>query len=265
MAFGEGGKRMLWSWLRLAAAAVGLTGVIAGFVVNVDRATRQSQDLWAVLANYFSLFTIITTILTVVVLTVAATWSMRNPGASPEPFRVALGIAVVTGPMILLGIVFNVLLRGPASGPALTDPPFIGFLDSWATETLHVVLPLYHLVDLLFAARRRGLPWWTLVVLVGYPLVWIVYTMIRGELTPDPSGTPAWWYPYPFLDPHGEGGWASSFTYIGVLLGALIGIGAIVIAIGRFRENRAARRSGGAAGAAAQPAGMTPQGDLVES
>jgi hypothetical protein len=102
-------------------------------------------------------------------------------------------------------------------------------------------------------------------VLVGYPLIWIVYTMIRGELTPDPSGATAWWYPYPFLDPHGDAGWAGAFTYIGVLLGALVGIGAITIAVGRFRERRAARRSDASGDAAAQPVGTTPQGDLVES
>jgi len=232
---------MLWSWLRLAAAIVGVSGVVAGFIVNVDRATRQGQDLGLVLANYFSLFTIITTILTATALTVAAVWSMRHPGSTREPFGIALGIAVVTGPMMLLGVVFNVLLRGAPSEVALADSPPIAFLDSWATETLHVVLPLYLLIDLVFATRRRGLPWWSLAVLVGYPLVWIVYTMLRGELTPDPSGATTYWYPYPFLDPH-TGGWASAFTYIGVLLVALVGVGAVVIAIGRFRERRAARR-----------------------
>jgi hypothetical protein len=233
---------MHWSWLRLTAAVVGVTGVVAGFIVNVDRATRQGQDLGLVLANYFSLFTIITTILTATALTVAAVWTFQHRDSAREPFGIALGIAVVTGPMILLGVVFNVLLRGPASGAALTDPSGIAFLDSYATETLHVVLPLYLLVDLLFATRRRGLPWWTLAVLVGYPLVWIVYTMLRGGLTADPSGAPAYWYPYPFLDPNGDAGWTGAFTYIGVLLFALLAIGTIIIAIGRFRERRALAR-----------------------
>ena len=243
---------MHWAWLRLAAAVAGLSGVVAGFIVNVDRATRQGQDLGLVLANYFSLFTIITTILTATALTVAATWSMRHPGSSREPFGIALGIAVVTGPMMLLGVVFNVLLRGAPSEVALADSPTIAMLDSYATEMLHVVLPLYLLVDLLFATRRRGLPWWSLAVLVGYPLVWIVYTMLRGELTPDPSGVAAYWYPYPFLDPH-TGGWASAFTYIGVLLAALVAVGAIVIAVGRYRERRAAKRESEVPAAAEVP------------
>lgn len=233
---------MYWSWLRLAAGAAGLTGVVAGYVVNVDRATRQGQDLGLVLANYFSMFTVVSTILAIVALTVAATWSMQHPGTSREPFGIALGLAIVTGPVLLLGVVFNALLRGAPSGAALSDSPGIALMDGYATEVLHVVLPLYLLVDLIFATRRRGLPWWTLGVLVGYPIVWIFYTMIRGELTPDPSGATQWWYPYPFLDPHGSGGWMSAMTYICVLTVALIGIGAAVIAVGRFRERRATKR-----------------------
>ncbi len=241
---------MHWSWIRLAAGAAGLSGVVAGFIVNVDRATREGKDLGLVLANYFSLFTIVTTTLSIVALTAAAVWSMRHPGTSREPFAVALGLAVVTGPMLLLGVVFNVLLRGGPSELALADAPAISFLDHWATEVLHVVLPLYLLVDLLFATRRRGLPWKTLFVIVGYPIAWITYTMIRGELISDPFGSNPWWYPYGFLDPHGAGGWASAFTYIVVLTGMLAAIGAITIAIGRFRERRAIARE-----AAAEPVG----------
>ncbi len=234
---------MHWSWLRIAAAIVGLSGVVAGFIVNVDRATRQGQDLGLVLANYFSLFTILTTILSVIALTVAAIWSRRNPGTTPEPLGIALGLAVVTGPILLLGIVYNLLLRGAPSEVALADSPLIHFFDTWAVEVLHVVMPIYFLIDLLFAARRRALPWWSLGVIVAYPLLWIAYTMVRGELVPDPSGATAWWYPYPFLDPHGDGGWGSAFTYIGAIFAGLLAIGAGVIAIGRFRARRASSRA----------------------
>src|SRR6478609_7676732 len=125
------GMGMHWSWFRLAAAAVGISGVVAGFIVNVDRATRQGQDLGLVLANYFSMFTIVSTILSVIALTAAATWSLRHPGSFREPLAIALGIAIVTGPIMLLGVVFNVLLRGAPAGAALTDPPLIAFMDSW--------------------------------------------------------------------------------------------------------------------------------------
>ena len=158
---------MHWSWMRLGAAAVGLSGIAAGYIVNVDRASRQGHDLAVVLANYFSLFTIVSTMLSVVALTAAATWSRLHPERTREPLGIALGLAVVTGPILLLGIVYNVLLRGVPSAIALADSPGIALLDSYAVEVLHVVLPLYFLADLLFATRRRGLPWWGLAVMAG--------------------------------------------------------------------------------------------------
>ena len=84
---------MYWVWIRIAAAVTALSVVVAALKKNVDRAARQGQDLGAVLANYFSLFTIISSLLSVVVLVAAATWWQRHPGTSPEPLRIALGMA----------------------------------------------------------------------------------------------------------------------------------------------------------------------------
>ncbi|WP_461471919.1 Pr6Pr family membrane protein [Microbacterium sp. HJ5] len=234
---------MYWSWMRLAAAAAGLSGVAAGYIVNVDRATRQGQDLSDVLANYFSMFTIVSTIMGVVALTAAAAWARLHPTAEREPMTISLAMGVVTAPIILLGVVYNVLLRGGPSGAALGDSAGIAMLDTWAIEVLHVVLPLYLLVDLLFAGRRRALPWWSLGVFVAYPLGWLLYTMVRGELVGDPSGAAPYWYPYPFLDPHGPGGWGSALMYIAGIFVAFLAIGAGIIALDRYRERRRALRS----------------------
>ncbi len=234
---------MYWVWIRIAAAVTALSGVVAGFIVNVDRAARQGQDLGAVLANYFSLFTIISSLLSVVVLVAAATWWQRHPGTSPEPLRIALAMAAVAGPVILLGLVYNALLRGLPSEVALGDTAGIALLDSYATDVLHVVMPIYFVLDLVLAPRRRGLPWWSLAVIVGYPLAWTAYTMIRGELVANPDGSTAWWYPYPFLDPHGAGGYVSALTYIGAILAAFIVLGVGIIMVTRFREKRAATRA----------------------
>jgi hypothetical protein len=237
------GVLMRWVWFRGAAAIVAGSGIIAGLLVNIARATREGQDLGLVLANYFSMFTIVSSILSVVVLATAARWMRRNPGASPEPVGIALAIAAVTGPVVMLGVVFNVLLRGDPPAVAATDPRWVSFLDSWATETLHVVLPLYFVVDLLFASRRRGLAWRSLAVIIGYPLVWTAYTMIRGELVPNPDGSTPWWYPYGFLDPH-IAGYDSAFAYIGGILFAFVLLGVAIIGIGRSRERHAATSDG---------------------
>ncbi|WP_109208771.1 MULTISPECIES: Pr6Pr family membrane protein [Microbacterium] len=225
----------------------GFSGVVAGFIVNVDRAARQGQGLGDVLANYFSLFTIVSTMLAIVALSVAASWAMRNPGTSREPLGIALAIAAVTGPILLLGLVYNLLLRGLPSAVALGDTAGIAMLDKYAAEVLHVVLPIYFVLDLLLASRRRALPWWSLAVLVGYPLVWTTYTMVRGERVGNPDGTTPWWYPYPFLDPHGAGGYPSAFLYIGAILVGFLAIGSMIIMIGRYRERRALRHGAPAA------------------
>jgi hypothetical protein len=232
---------MRWVWFRVAAATAAGSGVVAGLLVNIDRGLREEQILGDVLANYFSLFTIVSSILSIGVLTVAARWMLRHPGTSPEPLGIAMAIAAVTGPVILLGIVFNVLLRGDPAPIAATDPAWVKFMDSWATETLHVVLPIYFLLDLLFAGRRRGLPWWSLAVIVSYPLVWTAYTMSRGERVPNPDGSTPWWYPYGFLDPH-VAGYGSAFGYIGGILFAFVLLGIAIIGIGRSRERHAVAR-----------------------
>lgn len=234
---------MHWSWIRLAVGAGGLSGIAAGYVVNVDRATRHGADLSVVLANYFGMFTIVSTMLSVVALTAAAAWSRLHPGSTREPRSVALGLAMATVPMLLLGVVYNLLLRAAPSGIALGDSAGIAILDTYAVEVLHVVLPLYMLVDLLFATRRRGLPWWSLGVLAAYPVIWLLHTMVRGEFVADPFGSAPWWYPYPFLDPHGAGGWGSALTYIAAIFVAFVGIAAAVVGTGRHRERRAARKA----------------------
>jgi hypothetical protein len=229
---------MRWVWFRIAASVVAFSGVVAGLLVNIDRAVREGQDVSDVLANYFSMFTIVSAILSVIALTMAARWMSRHPGTSPEPIGVAMAIAAVTGPVILLGIVFNVLLRGDPPPIAATDPGWVSFMDSWATETLHVVLPVYFVLDLLFADRVRGLPWSSLVVILSYPLVWTTYTMIRGDRVPNPDGSTPWWYPYGFLDPH-TAGYGSAFMYIGGILSAFVLLGIAVIGIGRVRARHA--------------------------
>jgi len=241
---------MRWAWFRIAAAVTALSGVVAGFIVNFDRATREAQDLELVLVNYFSLFTIVSSLLSAVALIVAASWSMRHPGTSREPLAIAIAVAAVAAPVLLLGLVYNILLRNAPSGIALDDTAGIALLDSYAVEVLHVVLPIYFVLDLLLAPRRRGLSWRWLAAFVVYPLGWTLYTMVRGLRVVNPDGSTEWWYPYPFLDPHNAGGYPSAFMYIGAMLVGFVAIGAIIIAIGRYREKRAAVR-----GAAASAAG----------
>jgi len=183
------GGLMRWVWFRVAAAIVASSGVIAGLLVNIDRATREGQVRGDVLANYFSLFTIVSSILSVVVLTIAARWMLRHPGPSPEPVGIAIAVAAVTGPVILLGIVFNMLLRGDPAPIAATDPGWVSFMDSWATETLHVVGPIYFVIDLL-GSRGRRLPSSSVTRSCGRSTRCSAENACRAPTAARPGGTP---------------------------------------------------------------------------
>ena len=143
---------MRWSTWRMIGASVAASGVVAGFVVNIARAARMGQSLGLVVADYFSYFTIVASLATIVVLMIAARRS--GPLAAPDGVEspaLAIALATTSAATIILGVVYNALLRGlPADLPS-PDPTIIAVLDRWEIETLHVVLPLYVIVDVLFA------------------------------------------------------------------------------------------------------------------
>ena len=222
---------MRWSWFRIAAAITALSGIVAGFIVNIDRASREMQDLELVLVNYFSLFTIVSSLLSVVALVAAASWAQRHPGTSREPLGIALGLAAVAGPVLLLGIVYNILLRDAPSGIAL-EP---GSIVAWSNEILHLIGPLFLLLDLFLGPFRRALPWRTVLGIVVFPLLWVAYTLLRAPFIINPGTGDPYWYPYPFLNPNNPGGWGSVVVYVIVIAAAIIAVALLVVWVGRRR------------------------------
>ena len=89
------------------------------------------------------------------------------------------------------------------------------------------------------------LAWRALWTVIAFPIVWVVYTLVRGPLITDfRTGNP-WWYPYPFLNPNiqpwGYGGVA--LYVIGIAAGILV-LAAGVIWVGRRRGSDPAEASG---------------------
>jgi hypothetical protein len=221
---------MSWSSWRIAAASLAVTGVVAGGAVDIARGIRMDENLGLVMANYFSYFTIVSAIATIIVLIAAARRS--GPLATDdgvESRTLAVALATTSTAMIILAIVYNALLRGLPLNLATPDPSWVAFLDRWATETLHVVVPVYIVIDVLFAPRRRVLTWRALIGIVGIPLLWAAYTMLRGPLVPAPDGSAPYWYPYPFLDPNGPSGYETPMLYIGVIAAAFLVVGGILV------------------------------------
>lgn len=218
----------VWSVLRLLAAATIIAALVVQFVATVRASIAADRDTATTIANFFSYFTILSNLFAAVALLAAALWFWLRPRHDVvEPFGVAVALACATSYLAITGIVYNTLLRGL---PSLSD-------DSvpWTNEVLHVVGPVLLVLDLLLAPMRRRLPWRSVLGILVFPIVWIVYTLIRGPFVTNPLDGVEFWYPYPFLNPNGVAGWGGVGAYvIGIAL-AFVVVGTVVVWVGRLR------------------------------
>ena len=220
-----------WPYVRLAAAVLGFAALIRQLAIAVGNAlsadTEWGSHVPTVVANFFSYFTVLSNLIAAVTLVIGAVWMLRHRrDRRPEPLWLSTLFACASTYMIVTGIVYNVLLR---------SIPIAGISDVWTNETLHVIIPLVMLADVLLAPHRRALPWSTLWIVAAFPIAWAAYTLLRANLITAPfSGNP-WWYPYPFLDPHLQGGYAGVIAYIVGIAAVIIAVGAGVIWAGRRR------------------------------
>ena len=126
--------------------------------------------------NYFSYFTVISNVLTVVVLGIGGV-------LDPQSERWQLFRGAVTLYMVITGIIYAVLLSN-------ID---VGVADPWTNNVVHRIMPVVILIDwILVPVRKRFSESQSLIWLV-FPLVYGIYSLIRGPIVD--------WYPYPFLDP----------------------------------------------------------------
>jgi len=222
-----------WPYARLAAAVLALAAIIAQLSRSIENAlvatTEWGQHLPTVAANFLSFFTILSNLLAAIVLIIAAIWALRHlHDGEREPNWLAVLLACASTYMIVTGIVYNILLRGVVLPQGVTVP--------WSNEVLHVVIPLFLLADLLFAPRRRALRWSAVAITTIFPIAWVVYTMIRANLIIAPATGEAWWYPYPFLNPHlVPGGYFGVSAYIVGIAIAIVGVACIVVWVSRQR------------------------------
>jgi hypothetical protein len=223
-----------WTVVRAVAAALIAAAVIAQASRTIGGMVDAGGDVFTTVVNFFSFFTILSNVLSVVALGWAAIWFWTRGRSReiPEPRSLAVALACATSYMIVTGIVYNVLLRGIPLPQGTTVP--------WANEVLHVVGPIVLLADLFLGPRRRPLPWRAIAEVLVLPVVWVVYTLVRGPLTTNPNTGEPYWYPYPFLNPNSFAqGYATVAVYV-------VGI-AIVIALAAWLVVWVGRRRGMAA------------------
>lgn len=212
----------IWALLRLAMAAVVVAAVLTQLTVSMARTAESGGDVATVFANFFSFFTILSNVIAAVVLAWAATTSLRRPERALTSLPLSAALAAASTFMIITGIVYNALLRGITLPQGAEPVP-------WSNEVLHLIGPVFLLLDLLVGPARRALRWRVAAVIVAFPLLWTAYTLIRGPLVTNPTSGEPFWYPYPFLNPNGPGGWGMVVVYVLVIAVAFVAAGLFAV------------------------------------
>jgi hypothetical protein len=212
-----------WPILRLTMAALILAAVVTEFRNAMRTVPADGSSTATIVTNFFSYFTIESNLFAFAALVAGGVWALTRK--SQEPMWIATLFAAATTFMTITGIVYNLLLRGIA----LATTP-------WANEVLHLIGPVFLVVDLLFAPPRRRLPWRTVGVVIAFPILWVVYTLLRGENVVAPLTGDGWWYPYPFLDPHAQDGYLVVALYVAGIAATFTLVASGVVSVGRRRD-----------------------------
>jgi hypothetical protein len=154
-------------WFGIARIIAAITAIVA-LIGDVNFTIGTSPFA---IGNFFSYFTVQSMMLAVLVFSIAALIALRQPR---DPVWLDQVRALVTTYVTVSGIVFAVLLvEGTTRGVPVWAP--------WSSQILHFVLPAYALLDW-WLAPGREVPWKTLGIVMLFPAVWVVYTMIPFEL-----------------------------------------------------------------------------------
>lgn len=111
---------VIWSIVRLAAAALGVAAIVAQLLRTVGLAaeatTAYAGDIPTVVTNFLSYFTIQSNLLAAIVLAVGAIWTLGpGRGVIVEPRWYAVLLASVTTYMVITGVVYNTCCVGSSS------------------------------------------------------------------------------------------------------------------------------------------------------
>jgi len=208
--------RYLFAALRIAVATAIVVAIVAQLRASLGFWSDQGvTNIASNVVNFFSFFTVEANIASAVVLAVGAVLLVVRGGVDDSVVYTVVRASVVTY-MVVTGIVYNLLLRG------IELPQ--GSTVGWSNEILHVVAPVYLLVDWLFAPGRVPLGARRIWPVLVFPIVWVLYTLVRGPLVTDEVFGNDFWYPYPFLNPITSANGYLSVAFYVILIAAVIGL-----------------------------------------
>ena len=176
--------------------------------------------------EYFSYFTIQTSLIAIVTLAVAGWFAWNGRKETRVLNLVRLSTVTFT---VVVTLVYNLLLRGLAD-----DPKDGGYV--WPVlpnEILHVWAAIFMLIDWILSSRRINLRIRTIFWVLVFPLAWLVYSVIRGLIVN--------WWPYWFINPNEPAGITGMLTYIVAIMLFLLTVAIALLGLQRitvraFRE-----------------------------
>ena len=173
---------------------LGFSAIVTEMVVLIERGMFLH-------VRFFAYFTIQVNILVYFTLILSAVFTAIGQGKRIESLRTA-----VTTYILMVGIGFAVLLSH------LTNMTFSAV--PWDNVVLHYIMPLAVLADFLLDRPTQKISWRQSLRWFMYPLVYLVFTLVRGFTTG--------WYPYPFLNIQKEGWLDVMALSLGLLVVTLV-------------------------------------------
>jgi O-antigen ligase len=169
--------------------------------------------------EYFSYFTIQTSLIAVVTLCVSGWFAWTGRKETRVLNIVRLSTVTFT---VVVTLVYNLLLRGLAD-----DPKDGGYV--WPVlpnEILHVWAAIFMLIDWMLSSRRINLRIRTIFWVLVFPLAWLIYSVIRGLIVN--------WWPYWFINPNEPAGITGMLTYIVAIMLFLLTVAIALLGLQRI-------------------------------
>lgn len=161
------------------------------------------------LVDFFSYFTVLCNLLIALCLTFTTLLPGTQVGSFCSKLSVETSVALY---IFIVGLVYNIALRGIVKLTGL----------AWLLDNMvHVVVPLLYIAFWLAYKPKGILKWKDGLIWTLFPLFYLVYSMVRGEITG--------WYPYPFLNAI-KLGYPKVIFNVSIIIGVFIIGGLILIA-----------------------------------
>ncbi len=203
----------LFGLIRLAVAGVILFAIWTQFQGARDDPYKSSVMFW-------SEFTYQSNLLVAIVLVIGGLFLVADIQARHWWDLVRGAMVTYTATTF---VVYRFLVEGTR-----TSPDGISYYEQWASDVLHIWVPLFVLIDWILDPPDATITWRQAAIWPLYPIGFCVYSLIRGPIVD--------WYPYDFLDPAEAGGWAGVALYVVAITAGFLAFSAAVAAIGNLRR-----------------------------